>query len=178
MDSFFGPRVVLVEPPLRRPWLPLRAAVLGLGLAPAALLAQLNGQAAGRSGGAPTAPPVTPMPTRTPVPNRFIQAEATWSGLGDVNLRVLNPSGVEVGQRLPSNCESTARRTERVVAQRSLPSGTYRVTLEGLPCGSGTPPSITAILTVSTETGTVSACAGALRNVPVGGVVDCSFELP
>ena len=126
----------------------------------------------------PTATPVAPTPTRTPVPNRFIQAEATWSGLGDVNVRVLDPSGNEVGQRLPANCESTASRTERVVVQGTVPSGTYRVTLEGLSCGPGTPTSITTILTVATEAGPVPLCAGVFRNVPVGGVVDCSFEIP
>lgn len=124
-------------------------------------------------------PTQTPTPTRTPVPNRFVQVEATWSGLGDVNVHLYNPSGAEVGQRLPANCESTASRTERVVLQGTIPPGQYRVTLEGLSCGTGTPEQITTILTIATEAGPVSACAGVFKAVPVGGVVDgCLFTIP
>ena len=137
-----------------------------------------------KPGGKPTATPTpTPSPartpTRTPLLNRFIQVEATWSGVGNVDVRLFDPSHNEVGQRLPANCESASRRTERVVLQGTLPSGQYRVTLEGGTCGLGTPEAIPAILTITTDTGPVASCSGALENVPVGGVSDgCSFTVP
>jgi hypothetical protein len=104
--------------------------------------------------------------------------EATWSGVGDVNVHLFDPSGTEVGQRLPANCESTASRTERVVLQGTIASGQYRVTLDGAPCGTDTPAQITTNLNVATEVGPVGPCAG-FKNVPVGGSIDaCVFTIP
>ncbi|HEY4228909.1 MAG TPA: hypothetical protein VGO79_01990 [Thermoanaerobaculia bacterium] len=137
-----------------------------------------------KSGGKPTATPTptpspTRTPTRTPVPNRFIQVEATWSGVGNVDVRLFDPSQNEAGQRLPANCESASRRTERVVLQGTLPPGPYRVTLEGGTCGLGTPVTIPAMLTITTDTGPVASCSGVVKNVAVGGVSDgCSFTVP
>ncbi len=124
-------------------------------------------------------PTPTPNPTPTPTvpPLRFVQADVSWSGSGDVELHVFNPSGQEVGQRFPAGCESTANRTERVILQGALPAGTYRVELEGRSCGAGTPASISAIASVQSDTG--QKCPGAFVNVPVPGTVTaCQFNLP
>jgi hypothetical protein len=121
----------------------------------------------------PTATPQPPTPT--PNQNRFIEAEATWSGPGDVDVQILDPSGGQVGQALPAGCESTASRTERVVVQGAIPSGTYQVRLTGKSCGTATPAQITTILTVVTETG--PKCQSVFVNVPVGQTVTgCSFS--
>lgn len=123
----------------------------------------------------------TPSPTPTPTPTvpalRFVQADVSWSGTGDVELHVFNPSGQEVGTRVPAGCESTANRTERVILQGVLPSGTYRVDLEGRSCGAGTPPSLSAIASVQSDSG--QKCPSAFVNVPVPGTVTaCQFNLP
>jgi hypothetical protein len=137
-------------------------------------------RSAGKATATPTpTPSPTRTPTRTPAPIRFIQVEATWSGVGNVDVRLFDPSQNEAGQRLPANCESASRRTERIVLQGTLPSGPYRVTLEGGTCGLGTPESIPAILTITTDRGPVASCSGVVRNVAVGGVSDgCSFTVP
>ncbi|HEY4228908.1 MAG TPA: hypothetical protein VGO79_01985, partial [Thermoanaerobaculia bacterium] len=130
-------------------------------------------------GGNKTATPVPPTatprpPTPTPVVNRFIDVEATWSGLGDVDVQVLDPNGQAVGQVVPVGCDSTASRTERVVVQGDIASGTYQVRLTGKSCGDGSPAQITTLLTVLTETG--PKCQGVFVNVPVGQTVNgCSF---
>jgi hypothetical protein len=128
----------------------------------------------------PTSTPTpTPAPTATPTvpPLRFVQADVSWSGSGDVELHVFNPSGQEVGQKFPAGCESTANRTERVILQGALPAGTYRVELEGRSCGAGTPASVSAIASVQSDTG--QKCPGAFVSVPIPGtVIACQFNLP
>ncbi|MDQ5873349.1 MAG: hypothetical protein M3547_14200 [Acidobacteriota bacterium] len=125
----------------------------------------------------------TPTPTSTPTPTptipalRFVQADASWSGTGDVDVQILNPSGQAVGQTIPAGCESTANRTERVILQGVLPSGTYRVVLTGRSCGAGTPPTISAIASVQTDAG--ERCPSTFVSVPVPGTVTaCQFTLP
>lgn len=123
----------------------------------------------------------TPTPTSTPTPTvpplRFVQADVSWSGTGDVELHVFNPSGQEVGQRFPAGCESTANRTERVILQGVLPAGAYRVELEGRSCGSATPSSVSAIASVQSDSG--QKCPSAFVSVPVPGTVTaCQFNLP
>lgn len=114
----------------------------------------------------------------TPAPLRFVQAEVTWSGLGDVDLQVLNASSQAVGQTFPSACESTASRTERVVLEgAALVNGTYRVALTGKTCGAGTPAAISAVVTVQTEAG--AKCGSAFVSVPVGATANgCTFTIP
>jgi hypothetical protein len=108
---------------------------------------------------------------------RFVQADASWSGSGDVEIHVIGPSGQEVGQRFPAGCESTSNRTERVVLQGALPAGTYRVDLEGRACAAGTPASIAAIASVQSDSGPKCPCA--FVSVPVPGTVTaCPFTLP
>lgn len=122
-------------------------------------------------------PTSTPTPTPTIAPLRFLQADASWSGTGDVDVQILNPSGQAVGQTVPAGCESTANRTERVVLQGALPAGTYRVVLTGRSCGAGTPSTISAIASVQSDTGT--RCPNTFVSVPVpGSVTACQFNLP
>jgi hypothetical protein len=106
-----------------------------------------------------------------------VQAEASWSGSGDVDVQLLNPSGQSVGQRVPAGCESTANRTERVVLQGAIPAGTYRVVLTGVSCGAGTPSMISAVVSVQSDTG--QKCASTFVGVPVGSSIDgCTFTVP
>jgi hypothetical protein len=122
-------------------------------------------------------PTSTPTPTPTIAPLRFLQADASWSGTGDVDVQILNPSGQAVGQTIPAGCESTANRTERVILQGVLPSGTYRVVLTGRSCGAGTPSTISAISSVQSDTG--QRCPSTFVSVPVPGTVTaCQFTLP
>ncbi|HEX9689604.1 MAG TPA: hypothetical protein VGB47_11110 [Thermoanaerobaculia bacterium] len=123
----------------------------------------------------------TPTPTVTPTPTipplRFVQAEATWSGVGNVDVQLLSPAGQSVGQTFPSGCESTVSRTERVILQGVVAPGTYRVVLTGNSCGAGTPSAISAVVSVQADTG--QKCASAFVSVPVGGTVTgCDFSVP
>ena len=135
--------------------------------------------ASSKSGNNPTAIPTsTPTPTVTPTPviPRFLEAEVTWSGVGDIDVQMLGPSGQPVGQTFPAACESTSSRTERVILQGSLAAGTYRIVIKGNSCGVGTPATISAVVSVQSESG--PKCSNAFVNVPVGGSVDgCQFTL-
>lgn len=128
-------------------------------------------------------PTATSTPTRTPtatptlVAQRLIEADAVWSGVGDVDVQIVNASGQSVGTNLPAGCESTAQRSERVLLQGTIPDGTYRVMLTGKGCGSGTPATIAVALTVLSDSG--PKCATSFLNVPVAGAIQgCQFTLP
>ncbi len=111
--------------------------------------------------------------------NRFVEVEATWSGLGDIDIQLVGPTGQMVGQRLPVGCDpGGASRTERVVLQgSSLPTGSYQVHLGANSCGTGTPAAISTLLTVQSDTG--PKCSSGFVNVPIGATVPgCSFTLP
>ncbi len=128
----------------------------------------------------PTSTP-TPTTTRTPTPTtvlqRLIEADAVWSGAGDVDVQIVNAGGQSVGTNLPAGCESTAQRSERVLLQGTVPDGTYRVMLTGKGCGSGTPATIAVALTVLSESG--PKCATSFLNVPVAQTIQgCQFTLP
>ncbi|MFN2634009.1 MAG: hypothetical protein ABR610_11385 [Thermoanaerobaculia bacterium] len=120
----------------------------------------------------------TPTPTSTAVPARFIDAAITWSGTGNIDVEIRNPSNQVVGTNLPAGCESTASRTEHVLLQGVLPAGTYRVMLTASNCGSATAPaSIATAVTVQSESG--PKCNNAFVSVPVGTTVQgCQFTLP
>jgi hypothetical protein len=111
------------------------------------------------------------------VVQRLIEADAVWSGAGDVDVQILNAGGQSVGTNLPAGCESTAQRSERVLLQGTVPDGTYRVMLTGKGCGSGTPATIAVAVTVLSDSG--PKCATSFLNVPVGGTIPgCQFTLP
>ena len=122
---------------------------------------------------------VTPTPTPTATPTaifQFVEADATWSGMGDVDVQILNDAGQPVGTTLPAGCESTAQRTEHVLLQGAA-AGTYRVMLSAKTCGSGTPSSIAVV--VSVQSNGQPKCSNAFVNVPVGGsTTACTFTLP
>jgi hypothetical protein len=126
----------------------------------------------------PTATPTaTRTPTPTPVLQRLIEADAVWSGVGDVDVQIVNASGQSVGTNLPAGCESAAQRSERVLLQGTIPDGTYRVMLTGKGCGSGTPATIAVALTVLSDSG--PKCATSFLNVPVAATIQgCQFTLP
>ena len=126
-------------------------------------------------------PTATPTPTVTPTPTiaplRFVEADASWSGVGDIDVRIIGPGGA-VGQTFPAGCESTANRTERVIVQTPA-AGQYRVELEGKPCaGQATPAAISAVVSVQSDAG--QKCASAFVSVPVPGTVtfSCTFTVP
>jgi hypothetical protein len=120
----------------------------------------------------------TRTPTSTPTPVSSIIADATWSGLGDVDVQVLDPNGQSVGVNLPAGCESTAQRTERVLLQGAAP-GNYRVTVSAKSCGIGTPASIAAVVSVQLVGGQPK-CPNSFVNVPVGSapIQACTFSVP
>jgi hypothetical protein len=121
----------------------------------------------------------SPSPTPTPVVNHFVEVDATWSGIGNIDVQLINPSGQMVGQTIPAGCDATgASRTERVLLQgTNLPTGSYQVRLVANSCGASTPPVIATLLTVQTDTG--PKCSSAFVNVPLGTTVPgCSFTLP
>ncbi len=125
----------------------------------------------------PTRTP-TPTPTATAVPARFLDAAVTWSGIGNIDVEIRNPSNQVVGTNLPAGCESTASRTEHVLLQGTLPPGTYRVMLTASSCGSpSAPASIATAVTVQSDSG--PKCNNAFVNVPVGTTVQgCQFTVP
>jgi hypothetical protein len=125
----------------------------------------------------------TPAPSPTPTPgvvvNHFVEVDAVWSGIGDVNVTLLDPNGQSVGTVISAGCDATGiSRTERVVLQgTTLAAGSYHVTLTGVSCGPDTPQTIDTVVTVLTDS--VPKCSSAFVNVPVGGNVDgCTFTLP
>lgn len=120
----------------------------------------------------------TRTPTSTPTPLANIIADATWSGLGDVDVQILDANGQSVGFPIPAGCESTAQRSERVVLQGPAP-GTYRLMVSAKSCGIGTPSSIAAVVSVQLAGGQPK-CANSFVNVPVGGapIQACTFSIP
>jgi hypothetical protein len=153
----------------------LGAVVVGAG---ALVIANNN-----KSKNATSTPTVTPTSTRTPTPTisfQFVEADATWSGIGNVTVEIRDPNGLLVGTNLPAGCESTASRTERVLLQGVLAPGTYRVTLTANDCPptGGAPASIATALTV-VQSGGAPKCPNTFINVPVGSTVQgCSFTIP
>ena len=131
----------------------------------------------------PTVPPTaTPTPTTTPTPTipplHFIIADATWSGEGDVDVRIIDAGGASLGTVIPADCSSVLQRTEHVLLQGAVPNGTYRVTLQGKSCSVSTPAQVAVALSVVSDS--VPKCPGAFVNVPTGGAaqVACTFTVP
>jgi hypothetical protein len=127
----------------------------------------------------PTPTPTTaPTATPTAIPFHFIVADATWSGEGDVDVRIIDATGNSQGTVIPAGCESVLQRTERVLLQGAVPNGTYRVTLQAKSCSVSTPAQIAVLLSVVSDS--VPKCPGTFVNVPTGGAaqVACTFTVP
>jgi hypothetical protein len=150
------------------------AAVVGGAVAVAS-----NSKSSNTSTPTPLPPTATSTRTSTPTPTPIVTliGTATWSGLGDVDVQILDPNGQSVGTNLPSGCESTAQRTESVIVQGPA-AGTYRLMLSAKSCGIGTPSSIAAVASV--QSNGQPKCANTFVNVPVGGspVQVCTFSVP
>lgn len=148
----------------------------------AAIVIVNNNRGSSRTNTPTVTPTFTPSPTRTFTPTpapRFIEADATWSGIGNITVEIRDPGNQVVGTNLPAGCESTASRTERVILQGALAPGTYRVLLTASDCppSGGAPPSIAAAVTVQSDSG--PKCPTAFKIVPLGTTVEgCSFTVP
>jgi hypothetical protein len=156
------------------------AAIVGGAAAVAAGAVAVAAAANNNENPTPT-PTVTPTPTIPPL--RFIEVDASWSGIGDVDVKLIGPTG-QVGQTLPSGgvgCETTTNRTERVVLQAPT-NGVYHVDLEGKACpGVTTPATISVVVSVQSDIG--QKCANQFVAVPVPGTVSVpapcgSFSVP
>jgi len=145
----------------------------------AAVIANQSGHGSSNTA-TPTATPTptaTAAPTLTPTaPAQFVEADVSWSGPGDVDIRILNSSGQSVGTVVPAGCESTAPRTEHVLLP-GAPAGSYSVVLSAKTCGTGTPPTIAAVMSV--QSSGQPKCPNTFVDVPVGGTIPgCTFTLP
>jgi hypothetical protein len=125
----------------------------------------------------PTRPP-TATPTPTGVPLHFVEADATWTGEGDVDVRIVDAGGSALGTVIPAGCSPLTQRTERVVISGVVPNGTYRVMVSAKSCGPTTPSQIA--VAVSAVVDSTSKCTGVFLNVPTDGspVQACSFTVP
>jgi len=131
----------------------------------------------------PTASPTptnspTPVPTPTNPPLHFVEADATWSGEGDVNVTILDSGNNSVGTVIPAGCSPTSQRTERVIINGVVPNGTYRVMVSAVSCSPTTPSQIA--VAVSALVDSTAKCTGIFLNVPTGGapVQACTFTVP
>jgi hypothetical protein len=135
--------------------------------------------AANKSGNNTATPTITPTrtATATPTPLSNLIALATWSGLGDVDVQILDSNGQSVGTTFPRGCESNGSRSEQVLLQGPS-NGTYRMMLSAKSCGIGTPSSIAVVASVLLNG--QPKCANAFLSVPLGGgpVQACSFSVP
>jgi len=141
--------------------------LIGVGVAAAAGIgvAVANANKNSTATHTPTFTPTT-TPTVTPVPFQFIEAEATWSGPGNVDIRIDSQQGGP-GVPILAGCESVSNRTERIVLQgRSVPVGHYEVKIKANKCPGDTgPDSITPL--VSVRYGLPSAPSTFSRFVPI-----------
>lgn len=157
------------------------AAVAGIAIA-------AGGSGGGSSSQGPTATPTprpttTPTPTPTPTPDlpRFLTASATWSGAGDLNVRVVGPSGdvaqLPGGRTVPAGC-ATGSRTESVVyaGTASLPAGTYTLFVRHADTCNLPAASVTFSYSVQAAAGT--KCGGFGTVSPGAEVTACTFTLP
>jgi hypothetical protein len=115
-----------------------------------------------------------------PPPLAFYEADASWSGLGDIDLRIVDNSGSSVGQPFDIPCGPTENRSERVFLQgAALVPGAYSVTVKGNSCGPSTPTAITTIVNLETDQGSVASCANVLVVVGLGETkTACTFTVP
>jgi hypothetical protein len=130
-------------------------------------------------------PTASPTPTSTPTPSptptasfHFVEADATWSGDGDVDVRILDAQSNSLGTVIPAGCSPATQRTERVIINGALPNGTYRVMVSAKSCGPSTPAQVA--VAVSALVDSTSKCTGVFLNVPTDGsaVQACTFSVP
>ena len=93
----------------------------------------------------------------SPPPLRFLEADVTWAGGGDLDLAILR-NGAEASGAAPvrAGCDSSGRsRTERVLVQgAALGPGTYTQVVTAKACAGDTASTgITGVLTVVTDQG-------------------------
>lgn len=112
-------------------------------------------------------------------PLRFLEADVSWSGVGDLDIALLNPGGTSVGTRVPAGCESTGNRTERVILQTPA-AGTYTITVKAASCpGATNPTSISGVVSGISDTGNLTACNNRSISVAIGQTVNaCSVTIP
>lgn len=114
-----------------------------------------------------------------PQPIKFLEADVAWSGSGNIDLSILNSAGTPVGSSIPAGCESTLNRTERVLLQGTVPSGTYTVTLKATFCDTATPAAISTLVTALTDQGSLAGCTSKPVSVPVGQTLTaCTLTIP
>jgi PKD repeat protein len=122
----------------------------------------------------------SPLTISVPGPEAVI-ASISWSGVGDVNLSVVDSAGAPVGQNVPAGCATVANRTEEVIMEgASLATGNYTVKASAVACPSGTNPSaITAVAGVVDSTG-ATRCAPQTVTLTLGApdIVVCTFSIP
>jgi len=130
-------------------------------------------------------PTASPTPTNSPAPTptptsalHFVEADATWSGEGDVDIRILDSGGNSMGSVIAAGCSPTTQRTERVIINGALPNGTYRVMVNAKSCGPSTPSQIA--VAVSATVDSTPKCTGVFLNAPTDGsaVQACTFQVP
>lgn len=162
------------------------AAIVAGGAVAAAGIGYGVHQAVNNSSSTPTptrSVTVTPTFTPTPVANRFIEVDATWSGLGNVTIQLLR-GGLNVsGQSIPGpGCASTGSKTTRFIIQgQNVSNGDYVMIVTGSTC-TNAPPQVAAFVSVQTDAGPAPSC-GHIVNVPTNGSQSspypaCTFTLP
>lgn len=124
-----------------------------------------------------TAGSVRVDPQGTP---QYLAATASWSGPGDLDVRVAGPGGIDVatisgGRRNPAGC-GTTNRTESVAYQgNALPAGGYTLFVKhAQPCESAA--AVTFSYAVQVTSG--SKCGGIATVSPGAEVTACTFTLP
>lgn len=124
-----------------------------------------------------TAGSVRVDPLGTP---QYLAATTTWSGPGDLDVRVAGPGGIDVatlsgGRKVPAGC-GTGSRTESVVYQgNALPAGSYTLFVKhAQPCESAKAVSFSYAVQVTAG----SKCGGLATVNPGAEVTACTFTLP
>jgi len=129
-------------------------------------------------------PTASPTPTKSPTPTpttttlHFVEADATWSGEGDVDIKILDSGGNALGTVNPAGCSPVSQRTERVIINGVVPNGTYRVMVNAKSCGPTTPAQIA--VAVSALVDSAAKCTGVFLNIATDGaaVQACTFNVP
>lgn len=132
----------------------------------------------GGSSAPSTAGSVKVDPSGTP---QFLTANVSWSGNGDLDVRLIGPGGLDVatvsgGRRVPAGCSSD-NRTESVLYQgNALPPGSY--TLFVRHAGNCGATGVNVTFNYATLSGTGSKCQGFGTVAPGAEVTACSFNMP